>query len=223
MWRCSKCGEASPDNFDVCWHCGAHREPGDPTIPDLKSESSEPGKTTGDEMTPSGRPEWAWTPGNLAAVLLRLLGLYLAAAGIVGVVGYVGELIALSGKHGLNDTLTIFYPIHYLMRPGVELILWHLFSHRRTVGVREDFDSHSPPPAGRRVGAAPCEGEGRIRMDLFRVPKAFAGTRRDFLSIVRIAERQWPARWMTKRRSGRSGGARGRLAQAERHGRTEPV
>lgn len=26
MWNCSRCNEAIPDNFDICWHCGTHRD-----------------------------------------------------------------------------------------------------------------------------------------------------------------------------------------------------
>src|SRR5208337_3668293 len=44
MWRCSRCRETVPEDFDLCWHCGGKRdgtptqvfqaEPDDPPVPD---------------------------------------------------------------------------------------------------------------------------------------------------------------------------------------------
>ena len=160
MWRCSNCGEAIPDNFDVCWHCGVHRdgalslefhaEPDDPTVPDPKSELPAPGQTAGDEAAPRARPEWAWTPGNLAALLLRLLGLYLAATGSVGVVGYVGHIMVLSRMHGLDQTFATFYPIEYLCGPSFELILGIYF----LVGGQWVYDKILAPMSRSLRGAA---------------------------------------------------------------------
>jgi hypothetical protein len=136
MWHCSRCGEAIPDNFDVCWHCGAHdggtaskefqAEPDDRSVPDPKSELPEADPTTVEEMTPSGRPKRALTQESLAALLLRLLGLYLTVVGIVGGVAEAGYVVLLSNRLGLDNALRQYH-FAYLIRPGAELIVGFYF------------------------------------------------------------------------------------------------
>lgn len=135
MWHCSKCGETIPDNLDVCWRCGAHRDgaplqefragPDDPTVPDPKSESPESDQATGGEVAPSGRPKRALTQESLAALLLRLLGLYFATFGVVGAIAEAGLLLVLLRRVGLNAALEQNY--RYFIRPGAELLIGAYF------------------------------------------------------------------------------------------------
>lgn len=41
MWNCPKCNEASEDNFDSCWKCGAGRG-GEPVAAGMERESPAP-------------------------------------------------------------------------------------------------------------------------------------------------------------------------------------
>jgi hypothetical protein len=132
MWHCSQCGEAIPDNFDVCWHCGTHRdgtaandfqaEPDDPSVPDPRPDSSESDQAIGGERTTNGRPERALTQRDLGEVLLRVLGVLLAARGIIAGVGTTADLLVLWRKFGLDFGLGHFQ-WEFLVGPTAELMI----------------------------------------------------------------------------------------------------
>ena len=121
-------------------------EPDDPSVPDPKSESPESGRIAGDQGTPHGRPELPLTHENLAALLLRVLGLYFTAHGIIDGVVQASYLVVLSKRLGLEDALG-HYHLEYLASPAAALIVG-LYSDRRTMGVRQDIDSRLPQLAG---------------------------------------------------------------------------
>lgn len=123
MWRCLQCGESIADNFDACWCCGADRqgtaseslrpEPNESSVPRSKSEPPESGQSAGE------RP---LTQEGMAVLLLRFLGLYFAAVGIIGALDHIGSLLALSNEFGLDEALAN-YRWYYVTRCAAEVIV----------------------------------------------------------------------------------------------------
>ena len=84
MWHCPKCQESVDDTLDVCWNCGADRQPGGDS-----NDSSQPSQTSTE--TPIA-PETGSAPGGdtiqrrflrpFALAILGILLLLLLAAGI---------------------------------------------------------------------------------------------------------------------------------------------
>ena len=85
-------------------------------MPDMKQNSDS-------GMTPAEPPERPLTQERLAAVLFRLLGLYLTAFAIIGFVADAGNLIIFSMRLGLADALRGYHFNQSLIRPGAELII----------------------------------------------------------------------------------------------------
>ena len=132
MWHCSRCGEAIQDNFDTCRHCGARRddaasrespqEMDNPFVPVPKSELLAPEPTTDAETTHNGPPERALTQESLATLLMRILGLYITAFGIISAIGEITSLVFLSRRYGADQTLA-HYHFEALIHPAAELII----------------------------------------------------------------------------------------------------
>ncbi len=132
MWRCSHCGEASADTSDVCSHCGAHRHgaagekphevPDDFVAPEAVVILPELDQPTSDEVKPQGPPERALTQAGFAAVLLRFLGLCLAAFGIIGGVVELGHLFLLATRVGIYE-VTGLYKAEVFIRPAAEFVI----------------------------------------------------------------------------------------------------
>ena len=132
MWHCSRCGETIPEDFDVCWHCGTHRdgtaakdfqaEPDDPTVPDPAPDPAESDQTGGGENAGIRSSERPLTQEGLAAVLLRILGVYLVARGIITCVWEATTLFVVSHQYGLDFGLR-GYHWHYLVSPVAELLV----------------------------------------------------------------------------------------------------
>ena len=69
MWKCTRCGERIADEVDVCRKCGMLR----------------------DEAVKASRPppDRSLTEAGFATIMLRSVGLYIAALGFIGVVDFV--------------------------------------------------------------------------------------------------------------------------------------
>ncbi len=132
MWHCSRCGEAIQDNFDTCGHCGARRndaashelqeETGNPFVPVPQAELLAPEPTTDDEMTPDGPTERALTQESLATLLMRILGLYITAFGIISAIGEITGLVFLSRTLGADQALARYH-FEALIHPAAELLI----------------------------------------------------------------------------------------------------
>jgi hypothetical protein len=133
MWNCSRCGEAIKDNFDACWRCGTRRdgtaseelqeEGDDRSASTPEPEPLDPDEARVDEPTPPAPPERPLTQENLAALLLRFLGLCLSVFGIASVVSVVGRLLLESNRYGLDDFVRHSYAFESLIAPAMELLI----------------------------------------------------------------------------------------------------
>ena len=83
----------------------------------------EPDEITGNEPTPRWPAQQALTQENLAALLLRFLGLCFTAFGVVGVATMVGHILLLSTRFGLDDAVRRYYSFESLIVPGAQLII----------------------------------------------------------------------------------------------------
>ena len=159
MWQCSQCGEAIPDNVEVCNRCGLRRdgtaseefqeELVDASAADGESELSESRQTTGDETTANEPPERTLTQEGLAGLLLRFLGLCFTAFGVVSVATVVGHMFLLSTRYGIDDTLMRYYHFESLIAPGTELIIGIYFLLGGQWVYDKILTSHPPPLSGR--------------------------------------------------------------------------
>ena len=109
--------------------------------------------------TPIGPPQRPLTQENLAASLLRFLGLYFTAWGAVSAIAGAGHLFLLSTRHGIDDALRR-YGLDDWIRPGVELIIGLYF----LLGGQWVYDKILTP-VGRRFSDddfPECEEDGGV-------------------------------------------------------------
>ena len=89
---------------------------------DPKPLLPESDQTAGGQRTPSPRPERALTREDLAEVLLRVLGVCLAARGIIIGVGTTSGLLDSWKLFGLDFALR-HYHLEYLVGPAAEFFI----------------------------------------------------------------------------------------------------
>jgi hypothetical protein len=130
MWKCARCGESIADEVAVCRKCGMPRD---------ESEKA---------IRLSERP---LTEAGFATVMLRSVGLYIAAFGFIGVVSFVIQLALRANRLGLDKAMERFsfefvvHPILELMVGAYLLIGGHWAFHKILSPVRrppadDDFD-----------------------------------------------------------------------------------
>ena len=133
MWHCSQCGEGIKDEFNVCWRCGTNRdgtapvelvEDADGSTAPGPLKSCEPDQAMGDDATPGQHPGTQLTQEGLATLLLRFLGLWMAAFGIIGFAANIGRLFFEATSVGLDQAFKAFrhYQLEPLIWPIVELV-----------------------------------------------------------------------------------------------------
>ena len=104
MWNCARCGESIADDVDICRKCGQSR--------------GEAEKASG---PPSNRP---LTEAGFAKVMLRSVGLYIAALGFIGVITFFVQLaIRVSRFGGLDKAMEHFSVEFVVVRPILELLV----------------------------------------------------------------------------------------------------
>jgi hypothetical protein len=111
MWQCPKCGNPVEDNFDVCWSCGTSRggveDPafrrevgaGDAGMSPTGAKTPSPASSASAPTAESGS---TWSEAGLAALLLRLLGVYFMAWAIIHVVEEVTRLVIAYREFSLD-------------------------------------------------------------------------------------------------------------------------
>ncbi len=103
MWNCARCGESIADDVDICRKCGQSR-----------------GETEKASGQPSNRP---LTEASFAKVMLRSVGLYIAALGFIGVVSFVIQLVMRVNRLGGLDKAMEHFSFEFVVRPLVELLV----------------------------------------------------------------------------------------------------
>jgi hypothetical protein len=120
MWQCSKCGNSVEDNFDTCWSCGTSPdgvedlaftpENGANDEPVVQGESlltgvQTPSEVTTGSKTTESQSDPGWSEAGLAALLLRLLGVYFTACAIIYGAEEAVRLLLASRELGLDFVL----------------------------------------------------------------------------------------------------------------------
>ena len=121
MWQCLKCGNSIEDDLDMCWSCGTSRDGvEDPAFRPEEGAQDEPlaqrGRTMTDVQERSELPasstntdaqsDPVWSEAGLAALLLRLLGVYFMAWAIIGGADTAMRLFLASRDLGLDLVLS---------------------------------------------------------------------------------------------------------------------
>ena len=131
MWKCSRCGERIADEVDVCRKCGTPR-----------------GESEKASRPPPDRP---LTEAGFATVMLRSVGLYIAALGFIGVVSFFIQLAIRANRLGLDKAMD-HLSLEFVVRPILELLVGaylliggHWAFHKILTPVRrppadDDFD-----------------------------------------------------------------------------------
>ena len=133
MWKCTRCGERIADEVDVCRKCGMPR----------------------DEAVKASRPppDRSLTEAGFATIMLRSVGLYIAALGFIGVVDFVIRLAMRVYRLGGFGNAMEHFPVEFVVRPILELLVGiylliggHWAFHRILSPVRrppadDDFDN----------------------------------------------------------------------------------
>jgi hypothetical protein len=102
MWKCARCGEQIADEVAVCRKCGMPRD---------------------ESLKASHVPDRPLTESGLAKVMLRILGLYFAAFGFIGVLSFFIQLaIRINRLGGLDKAIEHFSP-EFVVRPILELLV----------------------------------------------------------------------------------------------------
>ncbi len=131
MWTCSRCGKTQSDNVNACGHCGAARdlaakkidaELSDPDAPELVDDSVNEGATDEDDGEADQSADRPLTEVGFATVMLRLLGVYFATFGAVGLLADFAHLVVYANKTGLEKTLQL-YTLDYFARSIFELLV----------------------------------------------------------------------------------------------------
>ena len=120
MWQCSKCGKSVEDDFDICWSCDTSRDGvEDPTFrsedganggPMAQGKKTltgvqKPSELTAGSKTTDSQSDPGWSEAGLAALLLRLLGVYFTAWAIIHGAEEAMRLFLASRDFGLNSVL----------------------------------------------------------------------------------------------------------------------
>jgi hypothetical protein len=102
MWKCALCGESIADDVDVCRKCGGPRD-------EVEKAS-----------LPHHRP---LTEASFAKVMLRLVGLYIAALGFIGVASFFIQLGIRASRLGGLDKAMEHFSFEFVVRPVLELLV----------------------------------------------------------------------------------------------------
>lgn len=136
MWQCSKCGKTLKDRFDTCWSCGTSKdgveapafrpEDGADDEPTRQGESAltdaqKPSELTTPSTTTAARCDAGWSEAGLAALLLRLLGIYFAASAIIRGAEHAIAVFSTSSALGLDYAVSKHWA--YLAEPAPELVV----------------------------------------------------------------------------------------------------
>ncbi len=132
MWTCARCGESIADDVEVCRKCGRPR-----------------GESEKASQPPAAR---LLTEAGFAKVMLRSIGLYIAALGFIGVVSFAIQLAMRINRLGGFDKAMEHFSFEFVVRPILELLVGvylviggHWAFHKILTPVRrppadDDFD-----------------------------------------------------------------------------------
>jgi hypothetical protein len=117
MWRCMRCGEEVPEQFDSCWRCGANLEgtpadnfvpePEDSAVPDLGPEPEEAKKDAAVSGEEGSSEEDGLSRIAIAELACRLMALWLFAQVALGLTPLLMLLPVLLFERGFDTSLGV--------------------------------------------------------------------------------------------------------------------
>ena len=130
MWKCLKCARTIEDNFNLCWFCGTSRDGIED--PDFRPEErvvglcdmtdeQKPTEPTPATPPPPGPSTARWSEEGMAALLLRLLGVYFTAWALISAADKIVLLLLALNKHDLDYAVSKYWS--YFAYPAAELIV----------------------------------------------------------------------------------------------------
>jgi hypothetical protein len=119
VWRCTRCGEEVPGQFDSCWRCGANLEgtpaddfvpePEDSAVPDLGPEPEGAKKDAAVSGEEGSTGEDGLSRIAIAELACRLMALWLFAQVALGLTPLLVLLPGLLFERGLDASLGVAF------------------------------------------------------------------------------------------------------------------